>query len=141
MQTAAIHYSESDVADLLRRHGINPTTQRVSIARLLLARCTHMSAEEVYKAVNADSRRVSKATVYNTLGLLAQKGIVREVIADPNRVFYDPNTAPHHHFFDVTTGELHDIDANQVQVTDLPPVPEGTVLEGVDVIVRLRQGK
>jgi Fur family iron response transcriptional regulator len=141
MQTAARHYSETDIADLLRRHGINPTTQRVLIARLLLARCTHMSAEEVYKAMNADGRRVSKATVYNTLGLLAQKGIVREVIADPNRVFYDPNTAPHHHFFDVTTGVLHDIDASQVQVTGLPPVPEGTVLEAVDVIVRLRQGK
>lgn len=141
METAIRHYSETDVADLLRRHGINPTTQRVLIARLLLARCTHMSAEEVYKAVNVDGRRVSKATVYNTLGLLAQKGVIREVIADPNKVFYDPNTTPHHHFFDVTTGELHDIDASQVQVTGLPPVPEGTVLEGVDVIVRLRQGR
>jgi Fur family iron response transcriptional regulator len=76
--------------------------------------------------------------VYNTLGLLAEKGLVREVIADPTKVFYDPNTAPHHHFYDVSTGELRDIDASQVQVSGLPPIPEGAVLEGVDVIVRYR---
>jgi len=130
-----------DVANVLRRHGIQPTSQRLLIARLLFERCTHLSAEEVFRLVNASDRRVSKATVYNTLGLLTEKGVIREVIADPNRVFYDPNTAAHHHFFDVETGELHDIDAEQVQVTKLPPLPEGTDLERVDVIVRLRHGK
>jgi len=98
----------------------------------------HLSAEEVFRLVNADNRRVSKATVYNTLGLLAEKGVVREVIADPNRIFYDPNTQPHHHFFDVATGQLTDISADQIQVSGLPPLPVGAQLEGVDVIVRLR---
>lgn len=132
-------YREDEVVALLRQHGIHPTAQRVQITQVLLTRCTHMSAEQVYKAVNVGHRHVSKATVYNTLGLLAEKGLVREVIADPTKVFYDPNTAPHHHFFDVSTGELHDIDASQVQVTGLPPIPEGAVLEGVDVIVRFRK--
>ncbi len=130
-----------DVANVLRQHGIQPTSQRLLITRLLFERCTHLSAEEVFRLVNASDRRVSKATVYNTLGLLTEKGVIREVIADPSRVFYDPNTAAHHHFFDVETGELHDIDAEQVQVTKLPPLPEGTDLERVDVIVRLRHGK
>ncbi len=130
-----------DVAGVLRRHGIQPTSQRLLIARLLFERCTHLSAEEVFRMANASDRHVSKATVYNTLGLLTEKGVIREVIADPNRVFYDPNTSAHHHFFDVETGELRDIDAEQVQVTKLPPLPEGTDLERVDVIVRLRHGK
>lgn len=134
-------YPEADVVELLRQHGINPTAQRVLITQTLLSRRTHMSAEEVYKAVNMGHRHVSKATVYNTLGLLAEKGLVREVIADSTKVFYDPNTAPHYHFFDVSTGELHDIDASQVQVMGLPPIPEGAVLEGVDVIVRFRQNR
>lgn len=133
--------SDADVAEILRRHGIHPTSQRVMITRVLFTRCTHLSAEDVFRFVNADSRRVSKATVYNTLGLLADKGVVREVIADPNRIFYDPNTAPHHHFFDVDSGELTDISADQIQVSGLPPLPTGAELEGVDVIVRLRPSK
>jgi len=133
--------SDTDVVALLRSHGIHPTSQRVLIARVLFTRCTHLSAEDVYQLVNVDNRRVSKATVYNTLGLLADKGVVREVIADPTRIFYDPNTTPHHHFFDVTTGELTDISAEQIHVSGLPPLPNGAQLEGVDVIVRMRAAK
>ena len=77
---------------LLRQHAIQPTSQRILITRLVLERCTHLSAEDVYRLVNATDRRVSKATVYNTLGLLTEKGVIREVIADPSRVFYDPNS-------------------------------------------------
>lgn len=131
----------TDVAAVLRQHGIQPTSQRLLITRLLFERCTHLSAEEVFRLVNASDRHVSKATVYNTLGLLTEKGVIREVIADPNRVFYDPNTAAHHHFYDVETGELRDIDADEIQVAKLPPLPEGADLERVDVIVRLRHGK
>ena len=138
MYTQSIPNSDTDIAELLRQHGIQPTSQRLLIARLLFTRCMHLSAEEVFQLVNADNRRVSKATVYNTLGLLAEKGVVREVIADPNRIFYDPNTQPHHHFFDVATGQLTDISADQIQVSGLPPLPVGAQLEGVDVIVRLR---
>lgn len=133
--------SEAEITDLLRSRGIHPTSQRVIITRLLFEKCTHLSAEDVFRLVNADNRHVSKATVYNTLGLLAEKGVVREVIADPTRIFYDPNTQPHHHFFDVTSGELTDISVDQIHVSGLPPLPLGAKLEGVDVIVRLRPVK
>ncbi len=135
-------HSEVNIGQRLRSHGISPTAQRVAIAGLLFSRCEHLSAEEIYCLVNEkEGRRVSKATVYNTLGLLAKKGVVREVIADPNRVFYDPNTSPHHHFYDVDTGQLSDIDASKVQIHGLPSLPAGTQLEGVEVIVRLRSMK
>ncbi len=123
----------------LRRYGINPTSQRIEIARVFFSRCIHFSAEEVFKLVNTGSRRVSKATVYNTLALLVEKGLVRQVVADPAKIFYDSNTGPHHHFYDVSTGELSDIDAHGVKVSGLPPLPVGTSLEGVDVVVRLRR--
>jgi len=131
--------SDPEVADLLRRHGVGPTPQRIAIARVLFERCTHVSAEELYRRVNAGRPHVSKATVYNTLGLLAEKGLIRAVIADPERVFYDSNTSPHHHFYDETTGELTDIDASDVQVSRLPPLPEGVELQGVDVVIRVRR--
>ena len=133
--------SDAEILELLRSRNIYPTTQRVIITRLLFEKCAHLSAEDVFRLVNAGNRHVSKATVYNTLGLLAEKGVVREVIADPTRIFYDPNTQPHHHFFDVATGELTDISADQIRVSSLPPLPPGARLEGVDVIVRLRPEK
>ena len=88
--------------------------------------------------VNENDRRVSKATVYNTLGLLVSHGIIREVIADPNKVFYDPNTEPHYHTYDVVSGELTDIDAKDIKISGPPELPENTVVEGIDVIFRLR---
>jgi Fur family iron response transcriptional regulator len=128
----------SDVASILREHGILPTQQRLMIARVLFSRQLHYSADQVMNLVNNGRDRVSKATVYNTLGLFARNGLVREVIVDPARVFYDPNTRDHHHFYNVDTGELIDIDTAELRISDLPGLPEGTVTAGVDVIIRIR---
>ena len=133
-------YSRADLAELLRRHGINPTHQRIEIAHALFSRGEHLSAEQVLAIVNGRHSETSKATVYNTLKLFLEKKLVREVIVDPNRVFYDPNTEPHHHFYNVDTGELADIDASRIEVSGLPELPDGMVTEGVDIIVRVRQG-
>jgi len=131
-------YTPEELVTLLREHDINPTSQRVEIAQVLFARGEHLSAEDVFTLVNDGSVHVSKATVYNSLGLFAERGLIREVIADPARVFYDPNTTPHHHFYDTSTGRLMDIAAEDVQIHGLPALPEGMHLEGVDVIVRMR---
>lgn len=131
-------YTQEEIAALLRAQDITPTSQRVEIAQTLFSRGEHLSAEDVYCLVNGESARVSKATVYNTLGLFAARGLIREVIADPARVFYDPNTSPHHHFYDTSSGKLMDIPAEDVQVHGLPALPEGMHMEGVDVIVRMR---
>ncbi len=132
-------HTSQELADLLRDRGINPTAQRVDIARLLLYRRIHMAAEDVFRLVNRDGSHVSKATVYNTLGVFAEKGLIREVVIDPNRVVYDSNTVPHHHFYNVETGELFDIEEHTMSVDGLPPLPQGTEVEGVEVIVRLRR--
>ena len=131
-------FTSDEIAACLRAHDINPTSQRVEIAQLLFTCREHLSAEEVFSLVNGESVRVSKATVYNTLGLFAERGLVREVIADPERVFYDPNTTPHHHFYDTTTRKLVDIPAEEVKISALPALPVGMRMEGVEVIVRVR---
>ena len=123
---------------MLKRHDILPTQQRLMIARVLFDRRRHFSADQVMNLVNEGKDHVSKATVYNTLGLFARNGLVREVIVDPTRVFYDPNTSNHHHFYNIDTGELTDIDASSLDVNDLPALPAGTVAAGVDVIIRVR---
>lgn len=126
-------------SELLEASGITPTAQRVEIARILLARPQHLSAEQLLALVNEGELAVSKATVYNTLGLFARKGLVREVIVDPSKVFYDSNMTPHHHFYDVESGELEDIDAGRIEIGALPEISDGFRIEGVDVVVRVRR--
>jgi Fur family iron response transcriptional regulator len=125
-------------AQRLKACGITPTRQRVEIAHVLFVQCAHLSAEQLLAAVNLREVRTSKATVYNTLSLFVKKGLIREVIVDPQRVFYDPNTTPHHHFYNVDSGELSDIAAGEVEVSRLPAMPSGLVSDGIDIIVRVR---
>ena len=131
------HTRESLIA-MLRRHDVNPTHQRIEIAYALFGQGAHLSADQIMARVNGRHSETSKATVYNTLNLFLEKQLIREVIVDPNKVFYDPNTEPHYHLYDADTGELTDIDASEVTISGLPQLPAGVVTEGVDVIVRVR---
>jgi len=132
--------TRENLAERLREHEINPTHQRIEIAHALFSRGEHLSADQIMAIVNDRHLETSKATVYNTLNLFLEKGLIREVIVDPNKVFYDPNTEPHHHLYNVDTGELIDIDAHAMSVSGLPRLPEGMVAEGVEIIVRVRSG-
>jgi len=134
----AMSYTREDLLDLLRRHGIAPTHQRLEIAHVLFSRCEHLAADQVLALANERFAETSKATVYNTLNLFRDRGLIREVIVDPKRVFYDPNTEPHHHLYNVDTGQLMDIAAEDLQISGMPALPPGMVTEGIDVIVRIR---
>ena len=134
------HHSKDDLADLLRLRGISPTHQRIEIAHALYSRSEHLSADQVLAIVNQRHPETSRATVYNTLNLFVEKKLIREVIVDPDRVFYDPNTAPHYHIYNVETGQLTDIDAQDVRIEGLPKLPPGVVTEGMDIIIRVRGG-
>lgn len=135
-----ISYDRTQLIALLRRHGIAPTHQRLEIAQVLFGRCQHLAADQVLALVNEQHAETSKATVYNTLNLFRDRGLIREVIVDPKRVFYDPNTEPHHHLYNVDTGEITDIASGALSVSGMPELPAGMVTEGVDIIVRVRTG-
>ncbi|ACH83845.1 MULTISPECIES: Fur family transcriptional regulator [Acidithiobacillus] len=132
-------WNKQRVLEVLRDAGVNPTSQRVEIGYALFSSCAHLSAEEIMQRVNADYPVVSKATVYNTLGLFAGHALVREVIVEPGKVFYDPNVSPHHHFYYVDSGDLVDIPASSLQIGTLPDLPPETEVEKVEVVIRLRQ--
>jgi len=133
-----LEFTRENLAERLRVHGINPTHQRIEIAHALFSRCEHLSADQVMAIVNERHSETSKATVYNTLNLFVEKKLIREVIVDPNKVFYDPNTSAHYHIYDVESGKLTDIDAADVRVSGLPPLPAGMVTEGMDIVIRVR---
>lgn len=126
------------VINLLGDYHIQPTQQRIDIAQIMFSCAQHLSAEQVLTAVNLSRPSVSKATVYNTLGLFADKGLVRQVIVDPSRVFYDSNTSEHHHIYNIDSGTLTDIEPEQLTVSGVPECPAGMVTEGIDVIIRIR---
>jgi len=129
---------EQDIAEQLRSVGITPTQQRLQIAELLFSRQQHISADQILAMVNLRGARASKATVYNTLGLFARKGLLRELIIDPTKVFYDSNISPHHHFYNLDSGELTDISPQQMELVSLPEPPDGTRVDDVDIIIRTR---
>ncbi len=130
--------SSGEIYRLLREHGVTPTAPRVKIASVLLTRPQHVSADQVMAMANESGRKVSKATVYNTLGLFARKRLIRELIVDSQKVFYDSSTHPHYHYYNPETQELSDVPEDQVALslpTDLPP---GMAISGVEVVIHLR---
>lgn len=106
----------STTIDLLRRHGIQPSAQRVAIAEFVLATDAHPSADQVLAAVRERMPLVSRATVYNTLHVLVEGGLLRELELAEGRVAYDPKVEPHHHFIDEATGEIRDVPWKALQI-------------------------
>jgi len=129
---------QSPVEAQLHDNGIKPTPQRVEVARLLLSTPCHLSAEQILRQLRTRGSGISKATVYNTLNLLSDHGIIRQVVLDPTRIMYDSTPGPHHHFYNEDTGELTDVDAAGLEIRGLPDVPAGTIAESVELIIRVR---
>jgi len=130
--------ARSDILVQFDRYGILPTPQRVKIAEILLAKPQHLSAEQILDRLRQAGSSVSKATVYNTLNLFGECGLVKELCVDPERRYYDSSTVAHHHFYNVDTGEFTDIDAEEVSFGAIPELPEGTEKHSVDVLIKVR---
>ena len=135
----ALSASREQVVQLLEAHGIVPTQQRVRVGELMFARDQHLTADQIIDALRTGGARISKATVYNTLNLFAERGLLRQINVDSTRACFDSNTRQHYHFHNVDTGELIDVGTPQVQLECLPALPEGTELAGVDIVIRVRK--
>jgi Fur family iron response transcriptional regulator len=129
---------KNKVVQMLSDRTISPTQQRVKIGMVLFNKDQHLSADQVLELVNTDGNIASKATVYNTLGLFARKGLIREVIVDSTKVFYDSNIRPHHHFYNIDSGTLHDVEADQLHISGLPTPPDAAEVKDVNVIIRIQ---
>ena len=122
---------------MLQHYKISPTRQRVEIAEFLFQRPQHLSAEKILDGVIDAGNRVSRATIYNTMGLFSRKGVVREVLIDRERVFYDSNTEVHQHLYNVDTGELTDIYDAEVGMVVEPELPDGARIIDTDIIYKV----
>src|SRR5215212_5933877 len=129
----------SDLKDKLRRVGLRPTRQRVSLGWLLFGKGDrHITAEMLYEEATRARVPVSLATVYNTLHQFTEAGLLRQLAVDGAKAYFDTNPTEHHHFFIEGEDVLVDMPADAVSVRELPRPPEGMQIAGVEVIVRLR---
>jgi len=127
------------LVERLKQAGLRPTRQRLALAKLLFDRGhRHITAEQLHAEAQAANVRVSLATVYNTLHQFTGQGLLREVVVEAGRSYFDTNTGDHHHFYFVSTGELQDVAGCAVEVARLPEPPAGQRFERVDVVIRLR---
>ncbi|HJT42953.1 MAG TPA: Fur family transcriptional regulator [Rhizomicrobium sp.] len=124
----------------LRHAGLRPTRQRVELASLLFQDCDrHVTAENLHDQVTEAGVKVSLATVYNTLHQFTQAGLLRQVIVDAARSYFDTNTGDHQHFFLESEGLLIDIPGESIAVAGVPTPPPGLAVDRVDVVVRVRR--
>ena len=129
----------SAIIEQLRNAKLRPTRQRLALARLLFGDGDrHVTAESLHTEALSQNERVSLATVYNTLHQFTRAGLLSEVVVDSARSYFDTNTSHHHHFFCEESQRLMDIPGDALRVENLPPPPEGTAVNRIDVVVRVR---
>lgn len=137
MQTNSRPYSSA--LGRLKAARLRPTRQRLALAKLLFDGCDrHVTAEQLHSEAQDAKVRVSLATVYNTLHQFTAANLLREVVVDAQRSYFDTNVAEHHHFYHPQAGSLSDIPGEAVSLAVLPISPAGMEIERIDVIVRLR---
>jgi Fur family iron response transcriptional regulator len=132
----------SGLIERLKAVGLRPTRQRLALAKLLFGPGNrHVSAERLHGEAVEAQVRVSLATVYNTLHQFTAVGLLREVVVEPGRSYFDTNVEDHHHFYFQDTGRIEDIPGDDLRVLDLPEAPAGTRVARVDIIVRVAEDR
>ena len=124
----------------LRRHGLRPTRQRLCLASFLLdGQNRHVRPDDIYDHLKSGPAKLSRGTVYNTLRQFCDAGLLRKVHGVGDTLIYDTNLHDHHHFLNAETGELIDIQHDEVQVKQLPGLPEGYAMDAVELTIRIRK--
>ncbi len=126
------------IIENLRGAGLRPTRQRMALAKMLFeGEGRHVTAEMLHNESIINGVSVSLATVYNTLNQFTTAGLMREIVVDGERSYFDTTTSDHHHFFNTGTGELEDIQDDSIVLESLPVPPEGTKVSSVNIIIRV----
>jgi len=124
----------------IRAAKLRPTRQRIALADLLFSGGNrHITAETLHSEALEKGVKVSLATIYNNLHHFTEAGLLREVIVDASKSYFDTNTSDHHHFFFEDEGKLQDIPADLMSVENIPNLPNGMTIASVDVIVRVKK--
>lgn len=114
------------VKERLQLHGIKPSLQRMAVMEYLMTHRTHPTADMIFSDLYPEIPTLSKATVYNTLNLLVERGVVRLITIEEKNARFDACMDPHIHFRCRSCGAILDVD---VESHWIPPMPEGITVE------------
>ena len=128
------------ISDTLAKKGVRPSAQRVAVAEYVLSTREHPSAEQVFADVKRRFPQISRATVYNTLNLFFEKGLLRTLTLTEGNVVFDPMIERHHHFVDEQTGKIYDIPWGALSVRNVESL-EGFDVSEYQVVLRGRSHK
>ena len=124
----------------LRVSGLRPTKQRIAICKVLFDRkeTFHFTIEKLKKIIEKGSKKkISVATLYNTVNAFREKGYLKEIALKGNKTFFDTNTKHHHHFYDEDMSQLTDIEDRNISIGNLPKIPNGKKIKSVEVLVKI----
>ena len=122
----------------LEKNGIRATKQRRVLAKLIFDKGKrHVSAENLFDEVKKEERKISMATIYNTLKQFTNLGLIREIVVDQNKSLYCNNNQSHYHLYIEDEGKVIDIPTKNIDL-DIPSIPACLQLHDIDVIVRIR---
>ena len=131
-----------DFLTKLRNSGLRPTKQRLKICEVLFdsEKTFHFTINDLVKIIEKNTNeKISLATVYNTIHAFTKKGYVKEVTISNDKTYFDTNTTSHHHFYDLRTNELIDIDSEKIQLKHVPQPPKGKKINGIEVVINVRE--
>jgi len=131
--------ASAGLTERLRQAGLRPTRQRIALGRLLFTNGDrHVTAEGLHLEAAKSGAELSLATVYNALHQFTAAGLLRQVIVDGEKTYFDTNIGDHHHFYAKDREMLMDIPGDSVHIDGLPKAPAGMEIERVEVVVRLK---
>ena len=131
-------------AERLRASGLRPTRQRIDICKMLFDRkeTFHFTIDKLKKIIDkGNKKKISIATLYNTVHTFKEKGYLKEISLKGNKTFFDTNTKHHHHFYDEDMSQLVDIEDKNVSINYLPKLPSGKKIRSVEVLVKIEDFK
>jgi Fur family transcriptional regulator, iron response regulator len=130
----------TDLIKLLEDHGIQPSAHRIAVAEYVLKTDLHPSADTVLAKVAESFPFISRATVYNTLNIFVEKGLLRALNMAEGKVVFDPNMGKHHHFVDDETGAIYDIPWEALEVKHIEQLIDYNIFD-YQVVLRGRRSE
>ena len=129
---------EAKYENIYRNLNVTPTKQRLDLAKLIFAKKQHFTASDLISLANKNGLNISMATVYNTLSLLEDKGMLKTINIDNELKFYDTNLEDHHHLYNTTMSTLTDIAHNRVTFAELPELPKTLEIESTELLIKVK---
>lgn len=120
----------------LREKGLRVTQQRVAVLEYLLGTPRHPTAEEIEAGVNSVVPTASRASVYNVLHSLRERGLIDELVLDDAVARYDANLDRHHHFICRACGTVEDVPWQTFREAPHPRFADGRRVEDYAVTLR-----